>query len=223
MKTVFHIIVMVLICTSCLKNSNCDYYTNINGKGASISREYDLKDFDALRIYGDIDVHFEQADTFRVAFRARENIFEHIDLRVEESTLVACPDWEKVNCHFFLYVNHQGMDLTIYAPRLEEIVINGYGDFDIRSGYVSEDGLKLVLNSDFGDADLSDIHVKTLTIKSDGDGDLYVSGETEEAFLTICGDGDVDISNLKVNNPEKMHVKTDSDGDLLLRAMDHID
>ena len=216
MKTVFHIIVMVLICTSCLKNSNCDYYTNINGKGAKISREYALKDFDALRIYGGIDVHFEQADTFRVAFRAQENIFEHIDLRVEESTLVACPDWEKVNCHFFLNVNHQGMDLTIYAPRLEEIVINGNGDFDIRSGYVSEDGLKLVIDNDSGDVDLSDIHVKTLTIKSDGDGDLYVSGETEEASLTINGDGDVDISNLKVKDTEKRHVQIAGDGDIRL-------
>lgn len=240
MKKLFYLAVMVLMCTSCScnianKDPNFSWFTFINGKGALVTRDYDFKDFDAIRINGDIDVRFLQAETFRVALRTQENIFDYIDLRVEGTTLVAEPEWDKVNGHFIRMTNYRGLDLTIYAPYLRDIDIRGDGDLAICHGYVSDGDLIITLYGDGdidlakisvqsltlgiegdGDAELSGIHAKSLKINNEGDGSISISGEAEEASLTINGDGDVDISNLKVKDPEKKHVHVSGDGNIQL-------
>ena len=124
MKKIMIAAAAVLLCTSCFHvNTNWTGGKNaIKGEGAVIT-----KSFDRIVINGQADAVFTQSDTYEVTLRAQENVFDYVDYRVEGSTLILELKDKRT-------VRSTDFDVTLKAPMLKGIEINGAADFDIPAG-----------------------------------------------------------------------------------------
>ena len=224
MRKILYLAATALLCASCFHvNSNFKGPVVMNGKnslkgtGSVITKSFDLKDFDAIRINGQADVDFIQGDTFDVTLRTQENIFDDVDYRVEGSTLIIELKDKKM-------VQAEAYDLTIQAPLLKDIEVNGASDFNISSGLVSDGDLKIQVNGagdlDFSrvrcrnlsievngaaDMELTSIDVQDLKIQVNGAGDVNVTGNAGDASLKVNGAGDINAVGLKVAGNVSKH------------------
>ena len=185
--------------------------TLVKGEGPTVTRSYDLAGFDAVHVNGQADVEFIQSEGYSVTLASQENIFEYIDMRLDGSTLVF-----EVKKGY--NVRAKDLDLTLCAPSLKEVKVNGSADFDIPAG-LSVDGdvsfkvngagdldLKGIRCRDLSvavrgaaDVDVSDIDVRKISIEVNGAGDARVSGRTEDAAFEVNGAGDIDARSLSVS------------------------
>ena len=219
MKKIMIAAAAVLLCTSCFHvNTNWTGGKNaIKGEGAVVSKSFDLRDFDRIVINGQADATFTQSDTYEVTLRAQENVFDYVDYRVEGTTLILELKDKRT-------VRSTDFDVTLKAPALKGIEINGAADFDIPSGLKSDDDLKIEVNgagdltfnavrcnnltiqaNGAADVDLTDINVQKLKVDVNGAGDVIVEGEAADADLSVNGAGDIDASGLKVAGKVSKH------------------
>ena len=145
MKNILYIAATVLLCSSCFhvnsnyKGSFLGGKNAIKGEGPVITKSFDLKDFDRIVINGQADAVFTQSDTYEVTLRAQENVFDYVDYRVEGTTLILELKDKRT-------VRSTDFDVTLKAPMLKGIEINGAADFDIPAGLKSDDDLKIEVN-----------------------------------------------------------------------------
>ena len=218
MKKILYLAATALLCASCFHvNSNYKGPFTIGGKntikgeGAVISKSFDLKDFDRIVINGGSDAVFTQGETYNVTLRSQENVFDHLDYRVEGNTLIL-ETKEKVG------IRAEEFDLTIQAPTLKAFTENGAGDFDIEGGLVSDDDFNVMINgagdlnfdsircrelsvviNGAGDLEMEDIDVQKLKVEVNGAGDATVGGKAVDASLAVNGAGGIDARGLKVS------------------------
>ena len=212
MKHILYMAATVLLCSSCFHvNTNWSGGKNaIKGEGPVITKSFDLKDFDRIVINGHADVNFTQSPDYEVTLRAQENVFDYVDYRVEGTTLILeLKDKRTVRSTEF--------DVTIQAPALNNLVVNGAADFDIKGGLVCDGDLKIEVNgagdlsfnavrcgdltieaNGASDIDLTAIDVRKLDVEVNGAGDVNIDGKAESANLEVNGAGDIDARGLKV-------------------------
>ena len=212
MKRIFYMVALTLVCTSCFHvNKNYTFgKDNIKGEGAVISKSLDLKDFDTIEINGGADVTFVQASDYDVTVRTQENVFDWLDYKVEGTKLILqIKDKKGIRADVF--------EISVQAPELNSVVVNGASDFDIDSLSVAGD-LKVQVNGagdlDFEkiacenlflqvngatDANLTSIDIRnSLKVEVNGAGDVNISGSTQDVSLEVNGAGDIDATGLKV-------------------------
>ena len=208
-----------LLCASCVYvNTNYKGGKNaIKGEGPVISKSFDLQDFDAICVNGNADVVFTQAESWDVTVRTHENIFEHLDYKVENGVLIIQAKNRRT-------VRAEVYDVTVKAPVLKKIEVNGASDFDIPAGLKTDGDLKVEVNGagdlDFrsvvcgdlrieangaSDINASDIDVKYVKVQINGAGDVDLSGKADEASFEVNGAGDIDATGLKVSGEVKRH------------------
>ena len=223
MKQILIAAATVLLCSSCF-HVNSNYKGSffggkdaIKGEGPVISKSFDLKDFDRIVINGQADAVFTQSDTYEVTLRAQENVFDYVDYRVEGTTLILELKDKRT-------VRSTDFDLTLKAPALKRLEVNGAADFDIPAGLKSDDNLQIEVNgagdlsfnavrcsnltiqaNGAADVDLTDIDVQNLKVEVNGAGDVVVDGAAGEANLSVNGAGDIDASGLKVAGKVSKH------------------
>ena len=213
MKQILYMAATVLLCSSCF-HVNANWTGGgknaIKGEGPVISKSFDLKDFDRIVINGQADAVFTQSDAYEVTLRAQENVFDYVDYRVEGSTLILELKDKRT-------VRSTDFEVTLKAPALKGIEINGAADFDIPVGLKSDDDLRIEVNgagdltfnsvrcnnmtiqaNGAADVDLTDINVQKLKVDVNGAGDVIVEGNAADADLSVNGAGDIDASRLKV-------------------------
>ena len=219
MKNILYIAATMLLFSSCFHvNTNWTSGKNaIKGEGPVITKSFDLKDFDQIVINGHADAVFTQSDTYEVTLRAQENVFDYVNYRVEGTTLILEMKDKRT-------VRSTEFDLTIKAPALKNLQVNGAADFDIPAGLVSDDDLKIEVNgagdltfkavrcnnlsiqvNGAADVDLTDIDVQNLKVDVNGAGDVIVEGNAADASLSVNGAGDIDATNLKVSGKVSKH------------------
>ena len=223
MKNILYIAATVLLCSSCFhvnsnyKGSFLGGKNAIKGEGPVITKSFDLKDFDRIVINGQADATFTQSDTYEVTLRAQENVFDYVDYRVEGTTLILELKDKRT-------VRSTDFDLTLKAPALKRLEVNGAADFDIPSGLKSDDNLQIEVNgagdlsfnavrcsnltiqaNGAADVDLTDIDVQNLKVEVNGAGDVVVDGAAGDASLSVNGAGDIDASGLKVAGKGSKH------------------
>ena len=212
MKSIIFLAATALLCSSCFQvNSNWTGGKNaIKGEGEVITKSFDLKDFDQIVLNGHADVTFTQGDTFDVTVRTQANVFDHLDYRVEGTRLIL-ENKDKVT------IRAQEFDVTIQAPALKSITVNGAGDLDIKGGLISDEDFKVTVNgagdlsletirckdlsievNGAADIDLTSIAVNDLKVVLNGAGDVTATGKAENATLRVNGAGDIDARGLTV-------------------------
>ncbi len=213
MKNILYIAATVLLCSSCFHvNTNWNGGKNaIKGEGPTIAKSFDLKDFNGICVNGNADVTFTQADVWEVTVRTQENVIDKLDYKVEDGVLmIQAKDHRTIRAEVY--------EVTVKAPDMTGIVVNGAGDIDIPAGLRTGGGLKIQVNGagDFsfkgivcqdldiqanGASDISamDVDVKTLKVIINGAGDVDVTGKAGDVDLEVNGAGDINATGLKVS------------------------
>ena len=219
MKKFIYLAAASLLCVSCFSvNSNYKGGKNaVKGEGPVVTKSFELKDFDAVCVNGNADVVFTQADAWEVTVRTQENIVDELDYKVEDGVLmIQAKDHRTIRAEVY--------DVTVKAPDMKSIVVNGAADFDIPGGLRTEGKMKVQVNgagdmefkgivcenleieaNGASDIEAFDIDVKTLKIQINGAGDVDVTGKAVDVNLEVNGAGDIDASGLKVSGEVKKH------------------
>lgn len=219
MKSIFYIAALALVCSSCFHvNKNYTFgKESIKGEGSVISKSFEFKDFDRIEINGGADVSFVQAPEYKVTVRTQESVFDWLDYRVEGTKLILQTK-DKKNIHAEVF------EITVSAPELSGIVVNGASDLDIDDLRIDGD-LEVQVNGagdlDFnqivceslsvkvngaGDAKLTSIDIRnSLKVEVNGAGDVDITGRTQDVSLAVNGVGDINATGLKVSGKVKQH------------------
>ena len=213
MKKIVFLTITALLCASCLQvNLNTRGGKNVvKGKGPVVTRSFDFTDFDAICVNGNADIRFTQADSWEVTLSTNENIFDLLDYKVEDGVLI-------IQTEDYQTVVAKTYDLTIQAPDLRRIEVNGAGDFLFPAGLRTEGDLEIEVNgagdlefhgivcqglkiesNGAGDIDADGLDVGTVEIEISGIGDVSVSGKAGEARFDVAGIGDIDARDLEVS------------------------
>ena len=219
MNRILYIAATALLCASCFQvNTNYKGGKNaFKGEGPVVTKSFDIKDFDAICINGNADVVFTQTDAWEVTVRTQENVIDELDYKVEDGVLmIQAKDHRTIRAEVY--------DVTVKAPDMTSIVVNGAGDIKIPAGLRTAGTLKVEVNGagdlDFtgivcqdlkieangaSDIDAHGIDVKTVKVQINGAGDVELSGKTVDATLEVNGAGDIDARELTVSGEAKQH------------------
>ena len=213
MRKILYIAATALLCASCF-HVNVNYKGGknaIKGEGPVVSKSFDdLRGFDAIEINGHADIDFTQSDAFEVTVRTQENILDWLDYKVEGNTLV-------IQAKDKRDIRAEKYDLTIQAPVLKKVVVNGASDFNVKSLGIDGDfdvevngagdldfnritcrSLTIEVNG-AADLNLTSVDVRdALTVEVNGAGDVNVTGKAQTASFEVNGAGDIDATGLKV-------------------------
>lgn len=208
-----------LLCASCIHvNSNFKGGKNaLKGAGPIITKNFDFQDFHSVCVYGNADVVFTQADTWEVTLTTQENVLDKLDYKVEDGVLV-------IQAQDRMTIRAEEYDLTIKAPVLRRVEVNGAADFDIPSGFRSEEDLTVEVNgagdlsfrgiacrnlkiqaNGAADIDAKEVDVQSVNVLINGAGDVSLTGKAGEADLSVNGAGDIDARKLAVAGEVKKH------------------
>lgn len=188
----------------------------IKGEGPLETRELDLTGFNKIVVNGQADITFTQTESeWKVSVYTQENVFDYLDYHVDGETLVL-EYKDQVN------IRATEFEVSISAPALKKVVVNGASDFEAKDGIRNDDDfhfevngagdmdirglvcpkLSIVVNG-AGDIDLKDIDVQEVSIVINGAGDASVSGKANEASFSVSGVGGIDATGLQAEKVNK--------------------
>ena len=198
----------LISCTCNVRIGNGKNGKSVTCKGPVITQSFDLADFNAIVINGHADLEFTQTDgTYGVSVRANEEVFQHLNYRVENGVLIL-ETINKVNIRadeFDVYVSapklvsmevNGAVDAKMAAlnqPESLEIDVNGAGDLELKNVTVPE--LNVEING-AGDLDCKGLNVGQLSIEVNGAGDVELEGKAGSCKLNVSGAGDIDARKL---------------------------
>ncbi len=187
--------------------------------GEKISKEYNLDDFDRLRIVGGWDILVIADDEFRITVETDENAFEQLAVENTGGALYLGLDYKKKgNLSEF-----HGASATIYMPVLDAVDVDGAVNLNVEnfSGEaisLSLDGagqiigenctygsLKLVSNGAVN-IDFSKSGIKNADVNTDGAGNIVLNMTGGELTGKLAG-----LSNLEYSG-EVSRLDVDKDG-----------
>lgn len=182
-----------MLCAACVFPINGLNGVTVNNgkkvscKGPVITKTIDLSGFNAIVVNGSSDMELFQGDKFQVLVKANQEVFDYIDYKVEDGVLIL-ENKDNVN------IRAEEYEITITLPLLKSLVVNGAADVDLKTGYVSQENLDVVVNG-AGDFELSGIAVPSLSFTLNGAGDIEADAlNVEELAVAVNGAGDIDLS-----------------------------
>lgn len=213
MKKLFVIAAAMALITSCM-------HVNFNGgkpilcKGPVVEKEMEgLSGFEGITANGAIDIYFCQGSTYSVQVKANEEVFNYLDYRVEDGTLIL---GAKDNAN----IRAEEYKVNVTLPLVTQIQVNGAADVRQVGEYSSDKEMSVRVNGagdiDFkeklsipaihinvngaGDIRISDMDVDELVIKVNGAGDAVLGGKAASAHFSVNGAGDIDARGLECND-----------------------
>lgn len=209
MKKLFVAVTALAIVASCEINFNGG--KAIICEGPVVEKEMEaLTDFNAVTVNGAVDLYYSQASTYSVRVKANEEVFDHLDYKVEDGVLIL-GTLDNVNIRAKEYT------VTVTLPVLSKIHVNGAADVYQQGEYNSDQPLNIHVNgagdlnlkekvsvpsisihvNGAGDIRISDMDVNELSIKVNGAGDAVLGGKAASAHFSVNGAGDIDARNLE--------------------------
>ena len=144
---------------------------HVEGSGNFETRDYDLQDFDAIRIDGVFEIEVTVGEEFDVSIEAEDNLFDYIVAEVKRGELVLDYD-DDVEIE-----TDEKILVTVSMPALVEI--DGNGVYELRA---------------------TGLDNETTEIRASGVGSIELEGRTEDLRVESGGVGEVDLRNLVAQN-----------------------
>jgi hypothetical protein len=178
--------------------------------GPSVTRSFDMRDFDGVALMGSDDVRVVKGDTFAVVATGTAQELDRLDIRVENGTLKIgrkngswSASWSR---------KRQGIVVTVTMPVVARAKLAGSGDMDVAT----------VRNRSFeanvagsGRLAIGDIQADNAAISLAGSGDIGATGMVKTLDISVAGSGDVDASALA---SEALSVSVAGSGDVRARS-----
>ncbi len=173
----------------------------------------EVKDFEAIEIYGSVNVVYQQANTYHVSVKAPQSLLKNVETSVTDKRLkirIKTPNT------FFNVGNSDDVTVTVSSPDLVGIFLKGSGDFKC-NGHIDTDNMMIDLRGS-GDIDLQSLICDNLKVVLSGSGDIDLPNVTaRNTNLSLIGSGDIDITQHQVI-ATRMDLK--GSGDIELKAVD---
>jgi len=147
----------------------------IRGEGPKVTKTLDLDEITELGVSIGANVYLSQGNKQKVEVKAQQNIIDLLDrevrggkwrVRLEKGTNLK---------------NHDGIDIYITIPMIEELSVAGSGS--------------IIGKTEFNNLD-------DLEVSIAGSGDVDLSGSGDDLEVSVAGSGDVDMAGFVVDNCE---------------------
>lgn len=126
-------------------------------------------------------------DTYRVSAVGPERIIRLIDIKVKEGTLhITAPDYKMRN--------GEKLSLTIEAPVLRGLQVDGVGNFKVPSLKTTEP--LSIINNGVGNIEIEYLQGTEVSIDLHGVGNVEVEGTCQKLSLSSDGVGNIDVEDL---------------------------
>ena len=179
----FTLSLMLILLLGFTLDLSAQYY----GNGNLAERTYDLSTFEKIAVSGNFQLVFVPSEEQTVTVETDENLFEHIDVKVEQNTLILTTSHIK---------KHSRLIATITAPELTEIEASGASKVEIPET-LEANQLKIVVSG----ASTMTASLKILELVSEvsGAGRLTLNGSAEKHKSNLSGASRLNASDFKTN------------------------
>ena len=162
--------------------------------GATISRNYQVGNFQEIEVAGPYDVEVRTGANPSVSARGAEKLLERTTVEVKGDKLVIRPE-NNHNWFHFGWSTHGHANFTVTVPQLSGATIAGSGG--IRVDKVQGDRFDGTVAGS-GGIDVAVINVQTLKLAIAGSGSAKAaSGKAQSADYDIAGSGDLDAGGVQ--------------------------
>lgn len=181
---------LFVIFSSCKKENRCDCF---NSAGKTNIIYHSVSGFNCLKIEDKFDVYITQDSTFEVKIEAGANLQRLIKTKLNGDTLEIM---NNNKCNIVRGYKNK-IKVFVSAPYFKYILHNGIGE--IKSlNTITQNELKVRIENS-GAVNL-DINTNTFTGGVHGNGDLYLSGTTNNIFWNYFGTNYAYLSKLTITN-----------------------
>jgi len=207
---------------------NLGNYDVVSAKGDSQLYEFSVGDFSGIKIEGYCEINYYAANADirpgTVTLSVQENVREYYKVEVVNNDLVVRTT-KRVSFPF-----NQRPALTISAPALNRIAIDGAGAFTAHDK-ITADSLTLALRGACSGS--AELDVNHLSVDVSGAGNFKLSGRADTAGLNLSGAGDLDAlaltsrnasvdlagaGTIKINCTENLNIKANGVGTVEYRG-----
>jgi len=189
------ILAALLAITSCSDD-------DVVGSGPSVSRTFELANFDQLDIEGSFDVNIQQGDSVQVTATGQANIIDIINtavtdnrwtLRYTENNVKSDDLSINITVPFLSEISSDGStDVTLgsFTDQASLLIsIDGSGEYDVTGQWADLEALTLSINGS-GEVDGFPLEAKDVRVDIEGSGEVDVTA-IETLDITIAGSGTV--------------------------------
>lgn len=195
---------------------------SIDGNGNVIKKEYEVENFEQIKVNGGFKVYLRQNNKAEVILETDDNLLDYITVEVNDNELLIEPK-QRIG-------EYKMLNIYISAKNIDNIDLNGAVELisksKIKSKQLSIDGSGAV------DIDL-DIDIRKLNIDISGASEIDLKGETDKLSVDISGAGElnafelisenvtIDISgagSAKVNVTEELEVDITGAGSVIYKG-----
>ena len=161
----------------------------VRGSGEVTTRDYDVSDFDRIRVGRALDIEIVPGDTHSVELIADDNIMRYITVDQRGDTLVLDVD-DDVSLR---RVTHR---FEIAVPELERVELHGAASA-VLDGFTFGDGIELDL-SGASELEGTGIKVTSLHLDLSGASEVRLDGTGDTADVRASGTSFVELRDLTV-------------------------
>ena len=164
-------------------------YSRSEGGGPTVSRNYQIGNFQQIEVAGPYDVEVRTGGKPGVSARGSEKLLERTVVEVKGDKLLIHPEQQKGWFHFG-WSTHGTASFTVTVPQLSGATIAGSGD--IKVDQVKGDSFEGTVAGS-GGLSLASTDVQSLKLAIAGSGDVKAGkGKARTAEYEIAGSGGVD-------------------------------
>lgn len=186
---------MLLFLLSCKNENRCDC---IKSTGKQVITERDLANFNCIVADSKMDIYLTQGPQYEVKVEAGANLQSLIKTELDGETL------KVVNKNRCNWVRDYDKKISIYitAPYFKHLENNGLGDM-VTTGVLTQNEISCRAGNS-GDMKLT-INTNTFKGSAHGNGDLYLSGITNQLYYDYVGTNFLYASELTINQYVYLH------------------
>jgi hypothetical protein len=164
------------------------------GAGATVSRNYQVGNFQRIEVAGPYDVEVRTGSNPSVSARGGEKLLERTVVEVDGEKLVIRP--EQNHSFFNFGWGHRGkVSFTVTVPQLSGATIAGSGD--IRVDKVAGQNFEGTVAGS-GGINVTTLDVQQLKLSIAGSGGLKAgTGKAQSAKYDVAGSGDIDAGAIQ--------------------------
>jgi hypothetical protein len=159
--------------------------------GPTVSRNYQVGNFQQIEIAGPYDVEIRTGGTASVSAQGPEKMIERLEVAVEGNKLVIRSQHHGGWFHFG-FSSRGNVHFVVTVPQLESASLLGSGDMKIDK--VQGQSFEGAITGS-GDLSIATVDVQSLKLSTTGSGGMKAgAGKAQSAEYEISGSGDVDAS-----------------------------
>jgi putative autotransporter adhesin-like protein len=174
--------------------SACGHSREDEDAGATVSRNYQIGNFQAIEVAGPYDVEVRTGAKPGVSAQGSEKLLERTAVEVRGDKLLIRPEEHRGWFHFG-WSSHGKAHFTVTVPQLREATIAGSGD--IKVDKVQGDRFEGTVAGS-GGINVAAMDVQSLKLSIAGSGGVKAgTGKARSAEYEIAGSGDVDAGSVQ--------------------------